>query len=143
MLTSRDDDEARTMSVLWIWQMLELLRVANANGDFHNKLGLRVAVILGVTGVVCRLESAVSTSVEKSIVLVTGAVNALVAAVVILAALVIARERLSERYVPRVNLAQVKLGSSMLSIKQSKTNMVWWMSLSDTMTISTTRRKLL
>jgi hypothetical protein len=98
--------------------MLELLRVADANGDFHNKWGLRVTVVPGVTGVVCRLTSEVSTSVKEMIVLVTGAVYVLVAAVMVVAAL--ARELLLEIYAPRVKLAQANLGSTMLSINQSK-----------------------
>jgi hypothetical protein len=107
--------------------MLELLWVADANGDFHNKWGLRVAVVLGVTGVVYRLESSASASVKKMIVLVTGALYVLLAVAVVVAALVIACECLSEIYAPQVKLDQAKLGSTMLSINQSKTNMVWWM----------------
>jgi hypothetical protein len=78
--------------------MLEELRDDAANGDFHNKWGLRVAVVLDVTGVACRLASAVITSVDKSIVLLTGAVDVLGAAEVILDALAIARDHLSVTY---------------------------------------------
>jgi hypothetical protein len=38
--------------------MLEELRDDAANGDFHNKWGFRVVVIMGVTGVAWRLTSA-------------------------------------------------------------------------------------
>jgi hypothetical protein len=71
--------------------MLEALRDDAANGDFYNKVSFRVAVIPGVTGVSCRLESAVSISIEKSIVLLTGAVDALGSAEVLLADLATAQ----------------------------------------------------
>jgi hypothetical protein len=79
--------------------MLEELREDASNGDFHNKLGFRVAVVPGVTGVAWRVASAVSTSVEKSIVLLTGVVEVLGAVAVVLAALETSHECLSVTYI--------------------------------------------
>jgi hypothetical protein len=76
--------------------MLEELRDNATNGDFHNKWGFGVAVLL------------------------TGAVDVLGAAEVVLAALETAHNRLSETYTAGVKLAYAKFGSTMLARNQYK-----------------------
>jgi hypothetical protein len=121
---------------------LEFMKLDAANGDFHKKWGFRVAVVRGVTGVACLLASFRSTSVEKLILLHTGAVDVLGASVVALASLATARDRLSATYTARVKLAHAKYGSTMFAKKQSKTKMTQRMSISVTIVVSTTRREV-
>jgi hypothetical protein len=134
--------EARTVSVLCNSRMLEELRDDAANGDFHNKWGSRVAVVQDVTGIAWRLVSAVSTSVEKSLVLLTGVVEVLGAAAVVLAALSTAREHLSGTCTARVKLAHAKFGSTMFARNQLKKNMTRQMSISVTIFVLTTSQKV-
>jgi hypothetical protein len=66
------------------------------------------------------LASARSTTVEKLIVLLTGAVDVLGAATVVLAALATARDRLSATYTAQVKLVHAKFGSTMLAKTNQK-----------------------
>jgi hypothetical protein len=122
--------------------MLDKFQEDAANGDFNNMRGFRVTGVPGVTGVACRLASAVSTSVKKTIVLLMGAVDVFGVAVAVLAALVKAHNRLSATYTARVQLAHAKCVSKMLAKKQSKTKMTRRMSMSENMRVSTLSQKV-
>jgi hypothetical protein len=74
---------------------------------------------------------------DKSIVLLTGALDIATGVGVEGGCLITARARISATYTDLVKVDQEKLGSKMFNMNQSKTNMMQQISKSDTMVVST------